>query len=238
MANLKTFPIITTDRTGSELAEGVCPALCSDIAELGAYSSGSWYQDPSGNTISDLTEISAFNWTSGQNLISGYVPSGGTLSGYYTTGSLFISGYYFPSAELWGDGLFVSGVDITILLTYTTSAAYDTEPSTSAVVSEYGIRLALDDHVEDNVSGVNLGIGEGVFSEVDDGEVKLKSINTQTSNRITITSGAGYLGVNYNGSTQSFTSAVSSSFVQGGSQQMWMNISAVSGFETIILGAP
>ena len=94
-------------------------------------------------------------------------------------------------------------------------------PSTSAVVSEYGIRKAFDDHLGSLVSGHNIGMGEGVFESVSSNNVRLKSISTQYPNRVHLTTTSGVIQLNYDGRAQSVTPTVTSFYVQGGSQQLY-----------------
>ena len=100
------------------------------------------------------------------------------------------------------------------------------------VVSEYGIRLGIDTTFNDAVSGVNLGIGEGVFKDITHQTVHLKTLTTTTPKRITFSASEGEIGIRYDGRSTT-VNMTSSFFVQGGNAQLWGNVSALSGFDTI-----
>ena len=226
MAKITSFPITTTDQWSNESIQGLCSPLCADIQEYGTYTSGSFYQDSSGNILSGLGAISAVTFAPSA-AISGYWGTSGTMTGD------FISGYYNPSGDLYPSGTFISGNDITTLLSYNVTGQYDFSPSTGYVVSEYGIRKAINDYIDNAVTGINIGSGEGVFSNVTGGDIKLRSIDTQYNNRFTITSGSnGTVDIYYDGRGGTNVQQISSSFVQGGSQQLWSNILGLSGFDT------
>lgn len=223
---IRFFPINTSDQWSNEDIQGLCSPLCADIAEFGTYTSGSWYQDNSGNILSGLDLISGIPYNI-SDAISGYW---GTIPSM--TGD-FISGYYSPGAD-YPYGNYVSGIDITQTLTYTTSGSYDIAPSTGYVVSEYGIKKAINDQINGLVSGENIGSGEGDFVDISNNTVSLKSIYTQYPNRFNflLDPVSGIININYDGRGGSSFTQVSSFYVQGGNQQMWANIDK---FETEFL---
>lgn len=121
------------------------------------------------------------------------------------------------------------------------------QASTSAVVSEYGIRLGIKSKTEGLISGINLGVGEGVFKEFVnedsiDPEFRLKSIDSQ-NNRFSFRISNGILYISYNG-TQGFDQIwTANRWVQGGRYQQQNTISnwetsvgsTVSGYSTDVI---
>jgi len=108
-----------------------------------------------------------------------------------------------------------------------------TSASTSGVVSEYGIRLGIKDKVESLVSGSNLGVGEGVFSEfvyVGDRrpQFRLKSLSTQNRKRITFEISNDTAVVKYDGRPGFDQIYVNNSWVQGGVYQMVGTIGGIA----------
>lgn len=226
MTKLTNFPITTTDRWADESIEGLCSPLCADVESYGSFLTGDWYDDVSGNIVYDLSEISAIVQTSGA-VISGYYGTSGTMSGD------FISGYYDPSGQF-PNGYFISGTDITFLDRHV-SGGYSHQPSSGLVVSEYGIRKAINDYIDNSVTGTNLGVGQPLFVDVDQGNVRLKRFTTQYPNRVNLSVSNGSLNINYDGRGQNYTTQISSFYVQGGRSQLWGNFRSLSGFSTIAL---
>ena len=138
MANITSFPIVTTDRKVSELDPGLCPILCGDVGLVG---------------------------------------------------------------------------------------------STSGVVSEYGVRKALDTYLDTCVSGQNLGIGLGIYTETLSGKVNLKSL-VFNSDRFSAAIIDGTLTVDYNGTDRTVSV---SQYIQGGAIQDMTNIEDFTDEELITI---
>lgn len=136
MSKISSFPIITRDNTADETTEGLCPALCGDVA--------------------------------------------------------------------------ISGV-----------------ASVSAVPSEYGVRKAINDAMVDAMSGINLGVGEGIFKDcsvTNSGKVSLKSLANNNPSRFTITDdNNGNITINYDGRSGSIIT-YDNQYVQGGAKQLFDTI--------------
>lgn len=106
--------------------------------------------------------------------------------------------------------------------------------SLSGVDSEYGVRFALDEHCQNQISGVNLNNGVECFKQytydsVDNqGEIQLRSILTN-SNRFTVSELSGDINIYYNGNP-AIQYTTSGRNVQGGAHQLISNIGGKTSF--------
>lgn len=99
-----------------------------------------------------------------------------------------------------------------------------TEGSDS-VVSEYGIRVGIDELLASFLQGENLGVGYGVYKNTtvipsqNKVYLNLKSINTQTPGTISISTTGNELNISFVGGI-SYSYSVNTKYVQGGSKQL------------------
>ena len=100
-----------------------------------------------------------------------------------------------------------------------------TNPSSGMVVSEYGVRQGINTYIEGHLNPVNLGVGEGVFTQVDGNVIELKRLTTNNPNRVKI--GMDYthgeINIRYDGRPED-AAVVESHYVQGGNQTLEFNV--------------